>query len=71
MQQRIDQRAAIAFVVGGARAGVNHHSRGLVDHGEIVVFVDDVERNVFRDGAQRRRLRVAENRDLLAATQLQ
>ena len=32
---------------------MNHHSGGLVDDGEVVVFVDDVERDIFGDGAQR------------------
>src|SRR5439155_3329001 len=48
MQQRVYQRAAIAGVIGRARAGVDHDARGLVDYREIVVFVDNFQRNFFR-----------------------
>ncbi len=51
MQKGIDQRAAIAIVVGRSRAGVNHHAGRLVDHGEVVIFVDDIERNILGDRA--------------------
>ena len=51
MEQRVDQRAAIALVVGRARAGVDHHSRRFVNHSEIVIFVNDVERNIFGNRA--------------------
>ena len=44
VQQRVDQRAAVARVVGRACAGVDHHAGGLVDHGEVLVLVEDVER---------------------------
>ncbi len=71
MQQSIDQRAAIALVLRRSGTGVDHHSRGLVHHCQVIVFVNDIERNVFGDRAQRWRLRIAENRDLLAATQLE
>ena len=39
MQQGVDQGA-----VGVARAGVNHQARGLVDNDEMLVFMDDVQR---------------------------
>src|SRR5438128_5998018 len=71
MQQRVDQRAAIAGVIGRARAGVDHHARGLVDYREIVVFVDNFQRNFFRYRAQRTGLRLAEKGDAFAATQTQ
>ncbi len=41
VEQGVDQRAAIARVFGGARAGVDHHAGRLVDHREVVVFIDD------------------------------
>src|SRR5438552_15709778 len=71
MQQRVDQRAAVAGVIGRARAGVDHHARGLVDYREIVVFVDNFQRNFFRYRAQRTGLRLAEKGDAFAATQTQ
>ena len=71
VQQRVDQRAAIAVVVGGARSGVHHHAGRLVDDGEVVVLVDDIERNIFGHGAQRRRRGIAEDGDGLAAFELQ
>src|SRR5207244_7773498 len=71
MQQRVDQRAAIAGVIGRARAGVDHHARGLVDYREIVVFVDNFQRNFFRYRAQRTGLRLAEKGDAFAAAQAQ
>src|SRR5438128_1821829 len=71
MQQRVDQRAAVAGVIGRSRAGVDHHARGLVDDREIVVFVDNLQRNFFRYRAQRTGLRLAEKGDAFAATQTQ
>ena len=71
MQERVHQRAAIALVLGGSGARMHHHSGSLVDDGQIVVFVDDVERNLFGHGAQRRTLGRAEHGDALAAPQLQ
>jgi len=59
MQQGIDQGAAIAGIVGGSRARMHHHARGLVDDGEVVVFIDDVERNFFGNSAQRSGVRRA------------
>src|SRR5437879_9571868 len=69
MQQRVDQRAAVAGVIGCARAGVDHHARGLVDDGEIVVLVNYFQRNFFRYRAQRTGLRLGENGDAFAAAQ--
>jgi hypothetical protein len=63
MQKGVDQRAAIARVVGSGGAGVNHHAGGLVDDGQVFVLVHDVERDLLRGGAQRRRLGLAEDRD--------
>ena len=71
MQQRVDQGAAIALVIRGSRTGVHHHARRLVDDRKVSIFVNDVKRDVFRDGSQRRQHRIAEDRDLLAAAQLQ
>ena len=31
-----------------AGSGVNDYSRGLVDHGQKIVFVNDLERYIFR-----------------------
>ena len=71
MQQGIHQSSAIVIALGGARAGVDHHSRGLVDHGEIVVFIDNVEGNVFGDGLQRRALGLAKDGDRFVAMELE
>ena len=38
--QRVDQRAAVVAV-----AGMDHQAGGLVDHQEVVVLIDNVERN--------------------------
>lgn len=42
-EQRVDQRARVM-----ARSRVNHHPGGLVDDREVVVLVDDLERNRLR-----------------------
>ncbi len=54
-EERVDEGAAVALVVGGAGAGVDHHAGGLVDDGEVLVFVEDVEGDVFGDGVERLR----------------
>ena len=51
-EERVDEGAAIAGVVGGASSGVNHHAGGLVDDGEVLVFVEDVEGDVLGDGVK-------------------
>jgi hypothetical protein len=48
IKQRVDQRAGVH-----SRARVNHHAGGLVDGYEIVVFIEDAQRNRFGHGAQR------------------
>ena len=71
MQQSIDQSAAIALVVGRACSGVDHHSRRLVHHRQVVIFVNNVEGDVLGNRSQRRPLRCAQDGNLLAAAQLQ
>ena len=54
-EEGVDEGAAVAGVVGGAGSGVDHHAGGLVDDGEVLVFVEDVEGDVFgrwRGGAR-------------------
>ncbi len=70
VQQRVDQRAAVSEIVRCAGAGVDHHAGGLVDHGEGVVLIKDVERDVLRRGAQRGWAGLAFDGDGLAAAQL-
>ena len=50
MQQGVDQRSTIALIVGGAGASVHHHACRLVDDRQIIILVQDVERNLFRNG---------------------
>ena len=51
-EQRVYQRSVR---VSGGR--VHHHPAGLVDHNEIRVFIDDVQRNLLRDQRNLLRLR--------------
>ena len=67
-EQRVDEGAAV--VVERAGAGVHHHARSLVDDREVVVLVDDVEREVFGFGAKGGGLGIAFDVDLLAAAKL-
>jgi hypothetical protein len=55
-EECVDEGAAVAGVVGGAGSGVDHHSSGLVDDGEVLVFVEDVEGDVLGDGVEGRGL---------------
>src|ERR1700740_3066217 len=71
MQERVDQRPAIALVIGRAGAGVYHHAGALVDDCEVVIFVEDVEGDVFGAGAERRARGGAEDGDALAAAEFQ
>ena len=52
MQQRVDQRPAPV-----PRAGMHDHSRRLVNHQQILVLVNDIERNILgrRDAGHGRR----------------
>jgi hypothetical protein len=66
MQQRVHERSLVAGVFSCAGAGVNHHAGGFVDYREIGVLEEYVERNLLRNGAQRRRMGLAGDRDRLA-----
>ena len=50
---------------------MHHHAGGLVDDGEVLVFVDDIERDVLRRGSQRSRMGLAGDEDLFAAAELE
>jgi hypothetical protein len=47
VQECIYERASGTRMFRRACASVDHHSGWLIDDGEIVVFINDVERNVF------------------------
>ena len=51
MQQRIHQRSRVV-----PRAGMHHHSGGLVHDNHIRVFIQDLERQFFGFGLQRRQI---------------
>ena len=59
MEKRIDQGAAAARIVRGTAAGVHGHACGFIDHGKVVVLIDDRERDVFWRGFERRGLGLA------------
>src|SRR5689334_20882231 len=71
MEKSVDECPAIAFVVSRPGAGVNHHPRGFVDDDKVVIFIDDVERNFFRNGAERRAFGRTEDFDMLRSPKLQ
>jgi hypothetical protein len=52
MQQSVDQRS---FVM--PCPGVNHHSSGLIDYHDIVILIQDGERQFFGTGFERRKVR--------------
>ncbi len=60
-------RAAIIL----PRASVHHHAGRLVHHGQVGVFVDHVKWNGFRNGFQRRRMRLAGDQDAFATAQFE
>ena len=68
-EEGVDEGAAVAGVVGGAGAGVDHHAGGFVDDGEVLVFVEDVEGDVLGDGVERGRVGGAFDLDGLAAVE--
>src|SRR3974377_917099 len=47
MKQGVDEGAAIAGIVGGPGASVDHHAGRLIDDGQVFVFVENLKRNVF------------------------
>jgi hypothetical protein len=57
-EEGVDEGALVARVGfaacegGGAGSGVDHHAGGFVDDGEVLVLVEDFERDVFGDGVQ-------------------
>jgi hypothetical protein len=73
-EEGVDEGAAVAGVYlvrgGCAGSGVDHHAGGLVDDGEVLVFVENFERDVLGDGVERGGLRGAFDLDGLAAAEL-
>ena len=66
VQQSIHQGSAAL-----AGAGMHDHARGLVDHRQPIIFIDNLQRNVFGRGAQCRPLQVADEHDVVAFAQPQ
>src|ERR1051326_6954010 len=71
MEQRVDQSPAIALVLRSPGSSVYHHSRRVIDRRGVVIFIDDVERNLFGNSPQGRPLRLSNHADALATPQLQ
>src|SRR5579862_4929850 len=71
MQKRIDECAPVARIFRGSGPGMYHHPRRLVDDGQVVIFVEDIERNLFGNGTQRGAIGGTVNRDALAPTEFQ
>lgn len=71
MQQSIDQRSPTARIVAGPGPGVDHHACGLIDDGEFIIFIDNIESDGFGDGTYGWSLGGAENRDLFASSKLE
>src|SRR5580658_6887264 len=67
-EQRVHQRATV--VLERSCAGVDAHACSLVDDGEIVILVDDVERKILGLSAKRSRVWLAFDVDLLTAAEL-
>ena len=67
MQQRVHQRTAFAIHRTGSR--MHRHPCGFVDDRQLLVLINDVERNIFSKGLQWRRRWIAEHFDRLAALQ--
>jgi hypothetical protein len=75
-EEGVDEGALVAGVGfgrscewGGAGSGVDHHAGGFVDDGEVLVFVEDFQRDVFGGGVERSGLRGAFNLDGFAAVE--
>ena len=64
IQQRIHQRTA---VIAGSR--MHHHAARLIDNHDILILIDDIQRNILRLHIQRLRLRQRHG-NLLAQLQL-
>ncbi len=47
MREGVDERALVVAV-----AGMDHHAGGFVDHEHVVIFIDDLQRNLLRDDLQ-------------------
>jgi hypothetical protein len=70
VQQGIDQGSAVSVVVGSASSRVDHHSGRLIYHREIIIFINNVERDFFRHCAHWRSFGFADDFNLLASAEL-
>ncbi len=50
---------------------MDHHACGLVYNGEVLIFEDNIERDIFGRGFQRRGMRLARDDDLFAAAEFE
>ena len=76
VEERVDEgamgtRIGSLGIGGGPGSSVDRHPGGFVDYGEVVVFEEDVERNVFRKGVKRCRAGSAFDLDRFAASQFE
>jgi hypothetical protein len=69
VEQRVDQRAPISRVVRCPRSRMHHHAGRLVDYDQIVIFIDNVERDIFCESPQRNRLRRPKHFDPLSTAE--
>jgi hypothetical protein len=72
-EEGVDEGASVALVQtaqgGSAGSGVDHHAGRLVDDGEVLVFVEDFERDIFGDGVEGGGLRSAFDLDGFSAVE--
>ena len=61
VQQSIDQSSSVSFVVSWRSTSMHHHASRLIYDREIIVFVNNVQRNLFRDGPQGRTFNLTDN----------
>src|ERR1700686_4242499 len=69
MQQSVDQCSAVSFIVSWRSTSMHHHASRLIYDREISVFVNYVQRDLFRDGAQRRTFNLTDNLNALSTAQ--
>jgi hypothetical protein len=70
VEQGVDESATVASVVGRSGARVDHHAGRLVDDGQVLVLMENVEGNVFSYSVERCWMWRALDLDRFAAVEL-